>query len=107
MSVDLKAIEAEWLNQCGPCDYGMVEYGCQCSNGDPRPVVASLVREVETLRAREAELWLLLGLIQQACDFGHVHELLDEFRKAPDFPVGPPSAVPPSPAGGEARSEQP
>jgi hypothetical protein len=41
--LDLEAISEKWLNQCGPCDYGMPEYGY-------RPVIMSLVREVERLR---------------------------------------------------------
>lgn len=26
--LDLGAISQRWLNQCGPCDYGMPKYGC-------------------------------------------------------------------------------
>lgn len=50
-TVDLDAIAREWLNQCGPCDYGMPEYGCTHPQGDYRPVIAALVAEVERLRA--------------------------------------------------------
>lgn len=66
---------------------------------------ALMHEELERLRAQNAEVLLLLGLVQQARDFGHVHELLAEFRKAPDFPVCPRSAVLQSPAGGEAGGE--
>jgi len=50
MPADLEAIKAEWLNQCGPCDYGMPEYGCTHPSGDYRPVMLSLVEEIERLR---------------------------------------------------------
>jgi len=40
-----------FLVQCGPCDYGLVEYGCSCPTDDPRPVIFELVREVERLSA--------------------------------------------------------
>ena len=58
MLADLEAIKSEWLNQCGPCDYGMPEYGCSHPAEDYRPVLMELVREVERLRAltRSAEL---------------------------------------------------
>ena len=59
MATDLDAIKAEWLNQCGPCDYGMPEYGCSHPTDDYRPVLMELVREVEQLRAltRSVGLW--------------------------------------------------
>lgn len=46
-NVDLDAIEAKWLQQCGPCDGGL-PMGCVCPDEDPRPVIASLV---DALRA--------------------------------------------------------
>lgn len=49
--LDLEAIKRTWLNQCGPCDYGMPECGCTHPQEDYRPVILSLVREVERLRA--------------------------------------------------------
>lgn len=49
--LDLKAIEAEFLNQCGPCDFAMPG-ACNCSKRDYRGTMLDLVREVETLRRR-------------------------------------------------------
>ena len=51
------------------------------------PDVKQLEDELGTLRAQYAEAMLLLGLVEQARDFGHVHELLAEFRRPPDFPA--------------------
>lgn len=47
---DLDAIRHEWLVQCGSCDYGLPEYGCNCPKGDHRPVIQQLIDEVERLR---------------------------------------------------------
>lgn len=48
--LDLDAIEREHLTQCGAHDYGLLFVaGCQCPTGDPRPVIAQLVREVRRL----------------------------------------------------------
>ncbi len=46
---ELAAIASQWTSQCGGCDYGL-PYGCQCPTGDPRPVVAKLLGEIERLR---------------------------------------------------------
>lgn len=35
----------ELLKVCGPCDYGLVEFGCTCSVEDPRGVVVDLLRD--------------------------------------------------------------
>lgn len=56
--IDLEAIKREWLNQCGPCDYGMPEYGCSHPAEDYRPVLMELVREVELLSAAMSSVWL-------------------------------------------------
>lgn len=50
MELDTEDIKSKWLNQCGPCDYGMPEYGCTHPGEDYRPVILDLVREVERLR---------------------------------------------------------
>ncbi len=50
-ALDLDAITGQWLQQCGPHDLGLSEYGCACVDGDPRPVIANLVAEVKRLRA--------------------------------------------------------
>lgn len=55
--LDLEAIAAQWLNVCGPHDYGIHDYsGCACPDGDPRPVISQLVAEVERLRAETAAI---------------------------------------------------
>ena len=48
--LDLEAITREFLNQCGRCDYGMVEYGCACTDSDYRPPMSQLVRVIEQMR---------------------------------------------------------
>lgn len=48
--LDIDAIEAEWLVQCGPCDYGLVEMGCACPEGEPRAVIQDLIAEIRRLR---------------------------------------------------------
>ncbi len=55
MTVDLEAISAEFLKQCGYCDAG-VSFTCTCSGRDFRPTMLELVREVKDLRAEVAEL---------------------------------------------------
>lgn len=59
MPLDLDEIRSEWLNQCGPCDFGMPEYPCMCAQGDPRLVILKLVNEVERLRLEARPLALL------------------------------------------------
>ena len=48
MTVDLDAIKAKWLGQCGACDAGIGM--CTHPEEDYRPVMLDLVREVERLR---------------------------------------------------------
>ncbi len=48
--LDLDAIERDYLVQCGPCDYGLVEMGCACPTGEPRWAITVLVAEVRNLR---------------------------------------------------------
>jgi hypothetical protein len=52
-ALNLEAISAEFLNQCGPCDFGIDSTGCNCSKRDFRPAMLDLVREVERLRRVE------------------------------------------------------
>lgn len=49
-ALDLNAISAEFLNQCGPCDFGVDSAGCNCPGRDYRSTMLDLVREVERLR---------------------------------------------------------
>lgn len=53
--LNLQAIEDEFLQQCGPCDYG-IRGTCTCSRSEYRPALLALVREVERLRAEMANL---------------------------------------------------
>jgi hypothetical protein len=47
---DLDMVREEWLRMCGPCELGVSSSPCACAPGDYRPVMASLVQEVERLR---------------------------------------------------------
>jgi hypothetical protein len=55
--LDLDAISAKWLTQCGPCDAGLPT-ACTCPGEDPRPVILELVRELEVLSAAMSSVWL-------------------------------------------------
>lgn len=46
---ELREIGARWATPCGSCDYGLA-YACTCPTGDPRPVVARLLEEIDRLR---------------------------------------------------------
>ena len=48
--LDVEAIAEKWINQCGSCDLGLPEYGCNHPDEDYRPVMLTLVREVQRLR---------------------------------------------------------
>lgn len=48
-ALDLPALEKEYLSQCGLHDYGLVEFGCACPDGDPRHVIQLLIAEVRRL----------------------------------------------------------
>jgi hypothetical protein len=52
--LDLDAITAKWLQPCGSCDGGL-PMNCTHPTDDYRPVMASLVAEVERLRKQLAE----------------------------------------------------
>lgn len=53
--VDIDNVTDVWLQVCGSCDAGLNQ-NCTCKEGDYRPVMMSLVKEVEHLRAKVAEL---------------------------------------------------
>jgi hypothetical protein len=53
--LNLAAIEDEFLQQCGPCDYAL-DGACNCPKRDYRSTMLDLVREVERLRAEMANL---------------------------------------------------
>jgi hypothetical protein len=46
----LKMIADVWTVPCGPHDFGVDTTGCACPQGDPRPVISGLLREIERLR---------------------------------------------------------
>lgn len=48
--LDLDAIRRDFLKQCGPHDYGVMETGCNCPEGEPRWAISRLADEVEALR---------------------------------------------------------
>ena len=52
---DLEKIRREWLNPCGTCDFGLVEYGCTCPEGDYRNVIGDLVAALEDARSLAAK----------------------------------------------------
>lgn len=53
--IDVEVIRAEWLGQCGICEFG-VPGPCRCPDGDPRTVIGDLCDEVERLRAEVDDL---------------------------------------------------
>ena len=53
VALDLDAVEAEFLRQCGGCDAGLM-MGCTCSQRDFRPTMLALVAEVRRLTAEAA-----------------------------------------------------
>ena len=60
MALDLDAVEAEFLRQCGGCDAGLM-VGCTCSQRDFRPTMLALVAEVRRLtRLGQCDLDLLM-----------------------------------------------
>ena len=76
----LTEIRQEWLRQCGPCDMGLVEYGCQCPVGDYRPVMSRLLHAFEALHRentelRTASMHRLIGLVPS----GELRDLLAEW----------------------------
>lgn len=50
VTIDLDAIKAEFLTQCGPCDFGIGDI-CNCAKRDYRSTMPALVAEVERLQA--------------------------------------------------------
>jgi hypothetical protein len=59
MALDLEAIGAEFLNQCPPCDHGLLK-PCTCASRDYRPTMLDLVREVTRLRTAMLDMSCLL-----------------------------------------------
>lgn len=45
-----------FMRPCGPCDFGLAEFGCSCPREDFRGTVADLVGEIERLRERVRKL---------------------------------------------------
>ena len=79
-SLQLTEIRETWLRQCGPCDFGLVEYGCTCPSGDYRPVMSRLLHAFEALQRentelRTASMHRLIGLVPS----GELRSLLAEW----------------------------
>ena len=49
---DVLAEAEPFVQQCGPCDYGVMEVGCACPSGDYRHIMVRLMDEVRRLRAK-------------------------------------------------------
>lgn len=49
MTEDILERAKPWARECGSCDYGLTT-GCQCPDGDCRPIISDLMHEVERLR---------------------------------------------------------
>lgn len=50
MQLSIKEIRDQYLVQCGPCDFGLVEFGCNCPVGDARWVIQMLCDELQEVR---------------------------------------------------------
>ncbi len=74
MTPDLDAISAEFLNQCGPCDFAMPG-ACECSQADYRPPLSELVSEVSRLRSLEAVYRAVFGELEAGVFLGDLDEV--------------------------------
>jgi len=92
---DLEAIKSKWLNQCGPCDFGMPEYVCSHPAEDYRPVMMDLVLEIERLRrqsdmpvfvikAKDALAIHAVGAYRELCRTHGLNDQAAEVQKALD-----------------------
>lgn len=52
MQLTIEEIREQYLKQCGPCDFGLFQFPCQCPEGDPRWVIQMLCDEVDRLRTQ-------------------------------------------------------
>jgi hypothetical protein len=75
-ALDLDAIVADHLRQCGPCDFGLVEMRCNCPTGDPRVAISRLVAEVRRLHVE---------LVETRTEAGHMRDRIAEL----DAPAAP------------------
>jgi hypothetical protein len=73
-----------WMRPCGPHDLGIDFTGCACPEGDPRPVVAALVAEVERLRAELQRMKDTADRFADPSATGKIWEILDTVQHAPD-----------------------
>jgi hypothetical protein len=62
--MDLDAIEAKWLQQCGPCDGGLPMM-CACPSDDYRPVMADLVTAIREAEAQLAAARSALAAVRE------------------------------------------
>lgn len=68
--LDVAAVEATWLQQCGPCDGGL-PMACVCSDADPRPVIASLLAALDEARAEVERLREQVSTARQSARHWH------------------------------------
>lgn len=54
--INTAEIRDTYLTQCGPCDYGLVEMPCNCPPGDLRPVLLSVLDELDRVTAAAHQL---------------------------------------------------
>lgn len=72
---DLIARAVKASAQCGSCDFGLVEFGCSCKDGeDPRAVIVDLVRALEKFGERAQLL--------SASTMGEAYDRLEELLQA-------------------------
>lgn len=77
--IDLNAVIAEFLNQCGSCDAGL-SMSCTCPTRDYRPTMLALVREIEDLRKIVDLVESSSGGIEDVDDWNDAVDLLDKYR---------------------------
>lgn len=47
--LDLDEILREYAQQCGPHDFGMIEFACSCPTRDPRHIVVTMVEHLKKI----------------------------------------------------------
>src|ERR1051325_1725712 len=69
-ALDLEAISAEFLNECGICNHG-IGSSCRCSKQDFRPTMLALIRELEQVRADRDEVSSVLDALIPKAQSSH------------------------------------
>lgn len=47
--LDLNGIIGEYARECGPHDFGMIEFACGCPAGDPRHIIVTMVEHLKKI----------------------------------------------------------